>query len=150
MPADWYPPTGSERAGSAPERGLSASPRVSVRPSARSDRGVFATQAIAAGELVERVPVVVFAADEWRHVIETSLNDYCFRWGADDEEGAFALGFGALYNHSFHPNARYVLKLQERCIDFVALREIADGEEVLVNYNRDPDDLRPVWFEPAP
>jgi hypothetical protein len=69
MPADWYPPTGSERAGRSPDRGLSASRRVSVRASARSDRGVFATQSIAAGELVERVPVVVFAADEWQHVI---------------------------------------------------------------------------------
>jgi len=142
---------GSAHAARGPRHAFVTSSRVAVRSSSRSGRGVFATQPIAAGETVERVPVIVFSADDRARVTRTVLDYYYFWWGPDSEDGAIALGFGSMYNHSFEPNARYVRDLEERSLEFVALRDIAEGEEVLVSYNGDhPDALAPVEFIPAP
>ena len=59
---------------------------------------------------------------------------------------ALALGFGSLYNHSYRPNARYD-DVGRQAKAFTALRDIAAGEEVTVNYNGEPGLRRRVWFE---
>ncbi len=131
----------------APIVGSAVSTRVAESPG--RGRGVLATRAFKAGDTIERLPVIAFPAEDWEHVVETSLNDFCFRWGHDDEDGAIGLGNASLYNHSFSPSARYVLRIPEQQIEFVAVRDIAAGEEITVNYNRDPEDLKPVWFDPT-
>ena len=61
-----------------------------------------------------------------------------------------ALGYGSLYNHSFKPNARYTKGPAEMAIKFSALRDIAAGEEILINYNGTPEDDSPdLWFKPV-
>lgn len=123
-----------------------ASTRVGESPG--RGRGVFAQRAFAAGETIERANILVFSSEQWeQHVVDTDLTNYCFRWGEDDEDGAIGLGNASLYNHSFSPSARYVLRIPERQIEFIALRGIEAGEEITVNYNRNPEDLKPVWFE---
>ena len=57
-----------------------------------------------------------------------------------------ALGYGSLYNHSYQPNARYDDGRGQTKI-FMAIRDIALGEEIVVNYNGEPDDKTPVWFK---
>ena len=61
--------------------------------------------------------------------------------------GVFALGYGSIYNHSYSPNARYVKHFDRRTIDFIALWDIAAGEEIPTNYNGVPDSKKMVWFE---
>lgn len=108
-------------------------------------RGVFARRLIRAGELIERVPVIVMPAgdvgDEDNH---NSLWEYSFQWG--EGKVALALGYGSLYNHSFEPNARCEISAP-RCKVFLALRDIHPGEEITINYNGEPDDPSPVWFD---
>ncbi|HWL25392.1 MAG TPA: SET domain-containing protein-lysine N-methyltransferase, partial [Ureibacillus sp.] len=36
---------------------------------------------------------------------------------------------------------------ENHSIDFYAMRDIHEGEEILVNYNGDPEDQSPLWFE---
>lgn len=110
-------------------------------------RGVFATAPIAAGELFERAPVIISPDTEWPDLEKTQLYHYCFEWGPEHTHTAIALGYASLYNHSFTPSARYLLQLDEHLIHFVALRDIAAGEEIVMNYNGEPTDLTPVWFE---
>ncbi|MBM3279552.1 MAG: SET domain-containing protein-lysine N-methyltransferase [Candidatus Handelsmanbacteria bacterium] len=74
------------------------------------------------------------------------LNDYCFTWGADHEHAALALGFGSIYNHCYQPNAAYIKRLPEQVIDFVALRAIAQGEEISINYIGTAKGRAPMWF----
>ena len=109
--------------------------------------GVFATRHFAAGETIERTPCITFAAREWKPVEKTILDEYGFLWGANLTDGALPLGYGAVYNHSFEPNARYVRRLEASIMDFVAIRDIAEGAEIRTNYNRDPRDMSPVWFD---
>lgn len=108
-------------------------------------RGVLARRRIQRGELIERAPIMVFTPEEWELVDQTALTDYCFNWG--ERQGALAFGYGSLYNHSFTPNARYIKNQREMVIDFVALKDIEEGEEITVNYNGAPGDRSPVWFE---
>ncbi len=109
-------------------------------------RGVFATRRIASGAVIERAPVIVLTPTEWHDVGNTSLYNYCFRWGDDDDHAVLALGFGSLYNHSYSPNAEYLRDEEDGFIEFVALQPIAKDEEITVNYNGTGDN-KPVWFD---
>jgi uncharacterized protein len=133
-----------------PGAGLPAhAPAARVADSPGRGRGVFALKAFKDGETIERAPVIPFPAEQWQLLMESVLDDFVFRWGADDEDGAVGLGFASIYNHSFAPNARYVLRIPEQQVEFIAIRDIAAGEEITTNYNRDPDDRKPVWFDPV-
>jgi SET domain-containing protein len=117
---------------------------IEVRRVKGKGRGVFARRLIPEGDVIERAPVLVLPMGEIQAVTEwRGLAGFCFLWG----EGtvALALGYGSLYNHSYRPNARY--NDVGRTKVFLALRDIAAGEEVTVNYNGDPDDLSPLGFE---
>ncbi len=121
------------------------SPWIEVKRVPRKGRGVFARQDIPAGTVFERVPVIVIPAEE---VLESADNPvlahYVFDWGRGTV--ALALGYGSIYNHSYRPNARYDDEGRQTKI-FTALRDIAAGEEITINYNGHEDDLTPVGFE---
>ena len=118
-----------------------------VRETASRGRGVFALAAIPAGTLIESADVIPIPREEMGAIESCILADYDFRWGQDGREGAIALGYGSLYNHSYTPNAHYVKHLDRRSIDFIALRDIAAGEEIRTNYNGEPGSKKMVWFE---
>jgi len=109
-------------------------------------RGVFAAKRIERGTVIEVAPVIVLPPNEWSDVGNTSLYNYCFRWGDDDDHAALALGYGSLYNHSYSPNAEYERNRDEGTIHFVAIAPIAKDDEITVNYNGTGDN-RPVWFQ---
>ncbi len=110
-------------------------------------RGVLATAAIKAGEIFERAPIIISPDHEWPDLEKTSLFHYCFAWGPKLEHAAIGLGYASLYNHSYTPNATYIRQTEDLLIHFVALRDIASGEEITVNYNNDPHSQEPVWFD---
>jgi len=118
-----------------------------VRETASRGRGVFALAAIPAGTLIETADVIYIPQNEIGVIERSILADYYFRWGQDGWEGALALGYGSIYNHSYTPNAHYVKHFERLTIDFIALRDIAPGEEIRTNYNGDPDSKKKVWFE---
>ena len=117
---------------------------------ADAGRAVFAARRFHAGETIEQTPCITFPKEEWKPIEPTILDEYGFLWGDDLEAGALPLGYGAVYNHSFEPNACYVRRLEAGVMDFVAIRDIASGDEIRTNYNRDPLDQSPVWFDVAP
>lgn len=113
-------------------------------------RGVFATRNITCGEVIEEAPVVVVPREQVASLAATVLDNYCFLWGDDRKDVAVLLGRCSLCNHSYQPNARFVLHPGRLTIAFVALRDITAGEEIATNYNGDPASSDPVWFEPKP
>lgn len=113
---------------------------------------MYACASIAAGEIIERAPVLLIPKAQVFGDTEMSRNAariswYVFAWKAPTQREyvALALGYGSLYNHSFTPNARYDCVAPD-VLQITALREIEDGEEVLINYNGDPDDQTPMAF----
>lgn len=125
---------------------LAQSDAIEVRRSPGRGRGVFARRRIRAGEVIERVPVLVVPTSDMMSEDSTwtNLGSYCFVWNRTSV--ALALGYGSLYNHSYKPNARYDDQGQRTKV-FTALRDIEAGEEITVNYNGDPDDTADVGFE---
>ena len=120
--------------------------KIRLAASGERGRGIVAARNIARDEVIERAPVVVIPEEQWEMIEPTTLRSYTFSWGPNDEHAAVALGYVSMYNHSYTPNAKYVQSPDEVVIEIVALRDIQCGEEILVNYNGEPDDKDPLWF----
>jgi SET domain-containing protein len=117
---------------------------IEVRQARKKGRGVFARKKIRRGTVIERVPVVVMRVQEiFSKAPRTTLADYVFSWGPG--KVAFSCGYGALYNHSFEPNAEYYASGLRTQV-FVALRDIKRDEEITVNYNGNPKGRKQVGF----
>jgi SET domain-containing protein len=124
-----------------------ASGRIYVKELPGKGRGVFSFEAILPGEIVEICPVIPLGEKDLEALGPTALFDYYFLWGKKEKQAAIALGFGSLYNHDYAPNAAYEMYFEEKIIVVYALREIAPHEEITFNYNGEPDDQQPVWFD---
>lgn len=109
----------------------------------KGGRAVFARRALRAGEIFERVPVLlvpkeqVFGSREIAQRAGVAVSWYVFTWINPDEElVALSLGYGSIYNHSELPNAKYRMHLPD-IMEFFTLREIKAGEEITINYRGD-------------
>lgn len=123
--------------------------RLIIKNSPGKGRGVFASVAFKAGDLIEECPVIVLDKDEVAHIEATILDHYYFWWNmAVDGTGAIVLGNGMLYNHCDRPNARYLRQFDTLTMCFHAIRDIEPGEEVSVNYRGNHSNNDPLWFDP--
>jgi len=120
--------------------------RLEVGPSLIHGRGVFAVDGANTGDVVERCPVIVIPADERDAVEDSVLGHYCYEWV--DGDGALALGFGSLYNHSGDPNAEFDFDEAEGAVVIIARRDIDPGEEVTIRYWPEGETDH-SWFELA-
>ncbi len=123
---------------------------LSIQHSLGKGRGVYARSLFSQGGLIESAVVLFIPAGEWICIKNTVLSNYWFSFGPNKEDVAIALGYGSLFNHSYTPNAVYEVKENEMTILFKALRQIEQGEEILINYNRAPGDRSPLWFDVLP
>jgi hypothetical protein len=108
---------------------------------------VFTDEAFAAGDAIEECPVLVIPADQRELINQTIFSGYYYEWGETD--GALALGFGSLYNHSYKPLARYDPAEDEPLLVISAIRAIRSGEEITINYNGNPRSRKRLWFDAA-
>ena len=117
----------------------------------RRGRGVIADAPIGKGELVERSPVLVIPPQDRAAVDATVVFTYVFMWehGTVEEDlyrhegrSAIALGYTSLLNHSYAPNCEFIRHIDDLAIDLVALRDIAAGEELTIDYQMT------LWFVP--
>lgn len=122
-------------------------PFLYVAESETKGRGIFTSKTIESGDLIEICPVIVMPPKELKIIDDTVLYNYYFLWGEAQKECAICLGYGSLYNHDYHPNARYDLDLTNSTIDFFCIKKIKPGEEITVNYNGEAGDEKRVWFD---
>ncbi len=120
---------------------------ICVKDSPGKGRGVFAQRNFKKDEVIEISPVIVLSSEEIDSLELTQLYNYYFAWGPESKDAAIALGYGSLYNHSYTPNARYYKDFDNRLLKYVCIRDIQEGEEITINYNWDPEDKNPVWFD---
>ena len=111
-------------------------PPLYVRKTRGMGRGVFAGRAYRKGEVIEVCPVLTLAEGTVEAALG-ALDRYLFKWGKAEDRLAIALGYGSLYNHSPDPNARFTPRIATDEIVFRALRDIAEGEQILINYHWD-------------
>ncbi|GAA5875125.1 hypothetical protein JCM16303_005018 [Sporobolomyces ruberrimus] len=112
-------------------------------------RGVFASEDIPVGQVVEISPVLVLSEKEYRGfdpkkeenegngelrgVEASQLRGYVFTWGKNGDM-AVALGLGSLFNHSPSPNVSYEIKQSEYTIHYRAAKPIKAGQELFIFY----------------
>ena len=112
-------------------------------------RAVFTNDALETGTLLETAPVIVMTGEERKLIDQTRLHDYIFVWGDANDQCAMALGWIAMYNHSYQSNAEYYMDFETEQMFIKTVRPIAAGEEVTINYNGTWNDETKVWFDAA-
>ncbi len=113
----------------------------------RKGLGIYATEDIQKGDIIEKAPVLPMTPTERKHAGKTILNHYMYPWRST-RSACIAFGYGSIYNHSFTPNADWKQNFKTKSMVYTALREIKKGEEITVNYNGEPDDMTPIqWFD---
>lgn len=118
--------------------------KVSTLCDGEFNRGVFATRDIKKGELIHEAPVIPYLNEEHEFIEKTILADYVYEYGINHT--AIILGYGMLFNHSYEPNATYDINFPNHTFDYYAYKDIKAGEEILINYNGEVDDMTPLWF----
>lgn len=111
-------------------------------------RGVYARREIKMNEIIEKCPIIEIPKHDLSSLSESFLVTYFFFFGKNKEKFLIALGFGSIYNHTYKPNAKYVIKDKEGMIYFIALNNIKKDDEITINYKpEDSKDKTPLWFE---
>jgi len=97
--------------------------------------GVFASEKIFVGELIEECPILSLPMKFGE--VSGLMLDYRFNWPSGTlewEEQVISLGFGSLYNHSETPNAQWKSNNKKRTFEFTCVRDIEPNEEIFVWY----------------
>ncbi len=119
--------------------------------SEKKGRGLIATRHIKKDTVIDIAHVLILSDEEYRHLSNTLLDNYVFEWKEKEEDPplltAVAMSYVEFMNHSYSPNCEYVKNYKEKWMKFFAIKDIEPGEELTVNYNRDPKDKSPVWFD---
>jgi SET domain-containing protein len=121
-------------------------PSLYIGKTKKMGNGVFTSEAIRANTVIEISPVIVMKQAERLLLDQTLLHDYIFEWGDDSRQCCMALGYVALYNHSFNSNCEYEMEFEEGVILVRAVRNIKKGEELFINYNGTFNDKKALWF----
>jgi SET domain-containing protein len=110
-------------------------------------RGVFTSENIDEGTAVEESPVIVMTREERKLLDQTLLHDYIFEWGEKKEQCCMALGYVAVYNHSYRSNCEYEMDFKNGVIVVRTVHFIKAGEELFLNYNGTWNDTKHIWFD---
>jgi hypothetical protein len=122
-------------------------PYLHILPTEKRGNGVFTSQSIAKGTVIEIAPVIVMGAADREFLDKTLLHDYIFEWGSEKSQCCMALGYVPIYNHSYKSNCIYEMDYQHNQISIIAVSNINKGEELFINYNGDWNDPQPLWFD---
>src|SRR5687767_2985157 len=122
-------------------------PSLFISQTENMGRGVFTSENIAKGTLIEDSPVIVMSKAAEKLLNQTLLYDYIFEWGEKKDQCCLALGYVPLYNHSYRSNCEYEMDFKNEMIKIKAVHFIKAGEELFINYNCDWNDEKPVWFD---
>lgn len=119
--------------------------KIECRKSQIHGNGIFAFKNIEKNEIIEECPIIILNSDDTIKIDPTNLYNYYFSW--ENNWSAIALGYGSIYNHSYEPNAVYEKDFINNKIIFRALKNLYTWEEILVNYNWNPNKKEKVWFD---
>jgi uncharacterized protein len=115
---------------------LFVSTKIQVASSPVHGLGVFATQDIENGELIEECPFLELPLSHGE--VSSLLIDYRFNFPSGDmtveTKQVVTFGYGSLYNHHDDSNAYWFSDNDKRTFLFYACKPIKAGEEIFVYY----------------
>src|SRR4051794_14106702 len=110
-------------------------PCIYIQQTETMGRGIFTSENIEKHVVLEVSPVIVMSREERKLLDQTLLHDYIFEWGVKNNQCCMALGYIAVYNHSYKSNCEYEMDYEKEMITVRTVRFIKDGEELFINYN---------------
>jgi hypothetical protein len=122
-------------------------PALFIAPTRNMGKGVFTSENLEAGTVVEISPVIVMSDVDRKLLDQTLLHDYIFEWGEKIRQCCMALGYIPMYNHSYKSNCEYDMDYDEEIMTIKTVHFIKSGEELFINYNGDWNNSKPLWFE---
>ena len=106
-----------------------------VRMTSNKGYGVFATEFIREGELIEECHLITLPIPDCMNEI---LYDYRFNYpqgvGPSSVEQVLPLGYGCIYNHDSDNNAYWVNHPELKVFQYIAKRNIYPNEEICTYY----------------
>jgi SET domain-containing protein len=96
--------------------------------------GVFSSQRISKGEIIEECPFLAFPQNKNEQVPVFSNYTFCFPRGEMWTTHALVTGYGSYYNHSEKANVNWYTENELGLFVFKALRDIKEDEELFINY----------------
>jgi uncharacterized protein len=110
--------------------------KINIKKVPRKGRGVFASQNLQPGELIEVCELLIMDHSEAGPALEGYVYEY------DKRRVALALGNGSLYNHADIPNAEYLFNKKSRLLYIRAVKPILSGQEITIDYGYHMDDRK--------
>ena len=120
-------------------------PGLYITSSDQKGRGVFTSEDLATGEMIELCPILKIPAGQVKQLDSTVIYEYYFLWDEEGFEACLALGYGSLYNHSPDPNAEILLDYEDQMIKFSSIKDIEAGTEITIDYQDGNRELK-LWF----
>ncbi len=122
-------------------------PSLFIAGTREKGRGVFTAEDISKRTVIEMSPVIVMPKQERLLLDKTVLFYYIFEWGPKRDKCCMALGYVAMYNHSYSSNCEYEMDFDDEYITIKTVRPIKAGEELTINYNGKWDNRTKMWFD---
>ena len=109
--------------------------KITIEESPIHGFGVFATDIIERNEVIEECHLIITESDP--NMMLPWQKDYGFAYPIKmGTESVIPLGYGAIYNHSDDNNAFWRHHPAYKAFQFVALRQIKIGEEIMTYYGK--------------
>ena len=106
---------------------------VEIKATKKMGRGIFASQSIKKGEVIEIAPVIVLPEEQALPLNFTDLSCYVFDWSKN--RIALALGIISLVNHSSKKdNVDTKQNYKNNTIKLFAIKDIKKGEQLFLDY----------------
>ena len=120
-------------------------PFLEIAQSPIHGRGVFATEDIEEGTLIEFSPLIILPSSE-RGILESSkLYDYYFEWS--ESQIAVGLGYLSIYNHDSPANCYWERLEDKQAMRVISQSLIPKGQELTIDYMTGDKDLKKLWFD---
>ena len=133
------------------KKNLFLSPHLQVQASEIEGRGVFSSQDITKGQLIEEAHMILLKNPKWEDCDEelsrfvlpwielrSDWEEFCEQHGGILEQHATrpvaVLGFGMIYNHSDDHNIDYYVDKRQYSCSYKSNRNIPAGVELTINY----------------
>jgi uncharacterized protein len=123
-------------------------PALIVRVVPGRGRCVIAAQNIAKGTQLLADQIVFVPRHESQFTDQTVIGRYAFEWN-DDGDLCIVLGLGSLINHGRRENVLLSSNDEDMTMDFFALTDIAEGEELVYDYGYEADELASYYGIPS-
>lgn len=105
---------------------------IEIKNTKDKGRGIFASTLIREGELISKSPCIPISIFDMTP--DSKLWKYVFNY--TNKIKLLSLDYTSLMNHDENPNVGYQVISQTE-IEFVALKDISEGEELTINYGYD-------------